>query len=163
MLRLAIQCFTKKPKAQEPQERAMPLIKVTSGAPNIPPGTTAATLISLRPKVINTADGEKDVLEWTFSTDNGEISAISSLNTGPKSKTFAFLVALLGKENVNIDDGFDEPDLVGKQALASIVIDDRGWPKIDALIPMPKGMKAGAAPARTTVAASQADEDDLPF
>jgi hypothetical protein len=143
----------------------MPLIKVTSGAPNIPPGTTAATLISLRPKVINTADGEKDVLEWTFSTDNGEISAISSLNTGPKSKTFGFLVALLGKDNVNIDDGFDEPDLVGKQALASIVIDDRGWPKIDALIPMPKGMGRQTTSARTApvAAAPQADEDDLPF
>lgn len=152
----------------------MPLIEVSSGAPTIPQGTYPASVVGITEKSLATKYSkpgqEDDFLEWTWLVHlpgghTEEIRSLTTTATGPKSRVFEYLMALLGK--VDIGDGFEESDLVGKQAMLSIIINDDGFSKVDRVVAMP----AQAAPAKgpktpaPVAAADEAEEsgDDLPF
>jgi hypothetical protein len=157
-----------------------PLITVKSGGPDIEPGTYPASLISIEAETINSGvsqynpSGEpQDVFVWTFDLgedeetgESIEVSGVTSQMTGPKSKTMQFLRAL-GLDPQPKDE-IDPADLVGRQALATIERNDKGWPKVTGLTALPKQpRKSAAKPApRPTVreqVAETEDEDDLPF
>lgn len=154
----------------------MPLIEVSSGAPTVPQGTYPASVVGITPKSLATRYSkpgtEDDFLEWTWLVHlpgggTAEIRSLTTTATGPKSRVFEYLVALMGAGKVDIGDGFDEADLVGKQAMLSIVINEDGFSKVDRVVALP----AQAAPAKgpktpaPVAAADEAEEsgDDLPF
>lgn len=153
----------------------MPLITVKSGS-SVPAGTWLADLLSIAPKRMVTQYSkngeEQDFLEWTWlvhGPEDGEINSLTTTATGPKSRIFEYLTALLGADKVKVDAAFEESDLVGKQVMVQIVITDDGFSKIDKIMGAPKGGKApAAAPAAAQPAAAEVDagpskDDDLPF
>jgi hypothetical protein len=175
----------------------MPLFTVNSGAPDIDDGVYPVVLTKIDgPKSIYPQSGpnageEVKIFEWTFSIvapgtkeDGAELTASSSMSSGPRSKMYAWLTALLNGKAPQIGASFEAKDLVGKSALATIRKDDSGWPKIDNLGAMPASMQQASfaratgapiaaegspapaaatdAPLRETVAAGAA-EGNLPF
>jgi len=150
----------------------MPLITVSAGTPAIPAGTYPATLIGIAPKRMATSftnGEEQDFLEWTWLVEapekDVEITSLTSTATGPKSRIFEYLLALVGPEKAAVGAGFEENDLVGVKVLVSTVVTDQGFAKIDKIVAAPRGRQAAAAaaPAPRVQAPAAAPDDDLPF
>lgn len=169
-------------------------ITVTAGAPqvDIDPGVYEVTLLDIsEPRTIFPQSGpnagkEVTLRDWTFTLEDGtEIRGSASTASGPKSKTYAWLTALLGGTPPAVGQSYPKSQLVGRLALATISIDEGGWPKIQNLSAMPRSMAAApavagpvaappapAAPARPVparrvaaqpVAVAAGAADDLPF
>lgn len=129
---------------------ATPLsITVGTGVPDdqLPPGNYPATLTAVVERTIEVKGESRDVFEWTFAVptanDDGtpgdpiSISGLSSQMTGPKSKTAAFLVALLGPSAVQPGATFTMNDLVGKTCLIQTDLNDNGYHKVVGATPTP--------------------------
>lgn len=174
----------------------MPLIEVKSGgASDIPDGVYPVILVDIKgPKTVTAQRGPNagtdiDLFDWVFAVDQPgdpldgkEIEASSSTASGPRSKMYAFLTALLNGVAPAVGKGFEKVDLVGRRALATVQRDPDGWPRLVNLGALPIAMqqerfaqatgtpvKANGAPApaasskaplRETVAAGEAE---LPF
>jgi hypothetical protein len=127
-------------------------ITITAGAPalDIEPGTYEATLAAIsEPRTIFPTTGanagqEVEILDWTFVLDGGEeIRGTTSLSSGPKSKLFGWMTALLGGKAPEVgaalawtDDGhvtLGGQQLDGRIVNATIGLNEGGWPKITAL------------------------------
>lgn len=151
----------------------MSLIKLTSGGSDLEPGTYPVMVTAITPKVVPYNGEDNDVLEWKFElVDTGEeITGLTSRNTGTRSKIAQFITALLGPEAAAVGAEFSEADLIGKGALASVILNAKGWPKVDALMPMPRtrtrpapvDSRPVAAAATVRAQAAPAGDDDLPF
>lgn len=111
----------------------------------IDPGTYTGVVLSVEAARIETDDGPKDLLRWTFAIDldghGEEIDALSSRATSPRSKPYGWVTALLGRapepgERVKL------ADLSGRSALVSIELDDNNYPKVAGLMALPKGPKS---------------------
>lgn len=167
----------------------MPFFEVKQGGVDIPDGVYTVTLIDLKdPKTVTAQRGPKagqniDLIDWVFIVDSGphegtEFESSCSTASGPKSKMYAYLTALLGGKPPVVGATFEKTDLLGKRALATIRKDEAGWPRVENLGAMPAEMlqkafvkatgtptseaQPAAAPLRETVAAGAAS-DDLPF
>lgn len=130
-------------------------ITITAGAPalDIEPGAYEATLTAIsEPRTILPMTGanagqEVEILDWTFVLDGGEeIRGTTSLSSGPKSKLFNWMTALLGGKAPAIGASLDWTDdhvtlggeqLDGRIVNATIAISENGWPKITALSAIP--------------------------
>lgn len=164
------------------------IITINAGAPqsDLTPGVYEVTLTEIsEPRVIFPQSGpnagkEVTLRDWTFALEDGtEITGGASTASGPKSKTFAWLTALLGGTPPAVGQSYPKSQLLGREALATIAIDEGGWPKIANLSARPKARVAAApvaAPAARRpqpVAASGpplnglpapvAADDSLPF
>ena len=175
---------------------AQPLsITIGSGMPDdqLPPGNYPATLLSVTERTIEVKGESREVYEWAFAVptqeDDGspgdpiKVSGLSSQMTGPKSKTAAFLVALLGPAAVQPGATFTMNDLVGKECLIQTELNEAGYAKVVGATPMPVSsaprpsnrVAAGVSTASEAEEKPQAtvkpvkpqrsdgDEDDLPF
>ena len=171
----------------------MPIFTVNSGAPEIEDGVYSVVLTDIKgPKTVLATRGPKagqeiQLFDWDFAIlDDGPqkdvvVSASTSTASGPKSKMYIFLSALLGKKP-EIGQGFELTDLVGRMALATIEKDDGGWPRLSNLSAMPRAAlqqqfgKVTGAPTQGTpipagvsaaplngLPAAAAPTDDLPF
>jgi hypothetical protein len=144
-------------------------ITITAGAPqaDIEPGVYEVTLTEIsEPRTIFPQTGvnagkEVTLRDWTFSLEDGtEVRGSASTASGPKSKTFAWLTALLGGTPPQIGQSYPRSQLVGREALATITIDESGWAKIANLSARPKARTAPgvvatvAAPVAAPVAAA---------
>jgi hypothetical protein len=155
-------------------------ITISAGAPqiDIAPGTYEATLTEIsEPRTIFPQTGpnagkEVTLRDWTFALEDGtEIRGSASTASGPKSKTFAWLTALLGGTPPVVGQSYPRAQLIGREALITITIDDGGWPKITNLSARPKVRAVAAAtvaapvPARRAVAqpVAVAAGEDVPF
>lgn len=172
-------------------------LTVSQGGVDIEEGAYAVVLVKVEgPKTIDTQDGPKDILEWTFAVIDGdyadtEIRDSTSMATSPRSKMFGWLTALANGKKPDVGLEFDTDALLGRTAVATIEVNDRGYPKIKTLSAMPRtaaeaalagrmGLPSQAparqAPARApqqaavpagrgrgAAAALVADADDLPF
>jgi len=168
-------------------------ITVGTGMPDdqLPPGNYPASLTSVVERTIDVKGESRDVYEWTFEVPTEEedgspgdpikVSGLSSQMTGPKSKTAAYLVALLGPQAVQPGATFTMNDLIGKDCLIQTDLNDSGYAKVVGAVPLPTSAArrpsnreaAGAAtaeakpkpkPAMPKVATAAEDtEDDLPF
>lgn len=100
---------------------------------DIAPGTYKAQLERTEIKAGGSfGDGKFRVWHWLADV-NGEATPISdstSLNTGPQSKAYARLTALLGRAPVA---GEKLEDPTGKTVLLTIGKKDNGFPRIDAV------------------------------
>ena len=104
--------------------------EIAAGNKGIAPGTYKATLTEVSIKESETGQYRL----WDFLADvNGElvpVSGTSSTNTGPKSKSFQWLTALIGRAP---QAGETIEDPIGKMVLLTISQKDNGFPKIDLL------------------------------
>lgn len=155
----------------------MPLITVNQGGPDIEAGVYTVILTGIDgPKTIIPQSGvnagkEVSIFDWTFAVDEGEyegteIQATTSVSSGPRSKMYAFLTALLDGKAPAVGASFEATDLVGRRALATISRSESGWPRVENLGALPKAMRPTVAPKpatsslRTQVVEPAAD---LPF
>ena len=129
----------------------MPFIQVSSaGGADIPDGVYPVILTDIRgPKTVTAQRGpnagqDVDLLDWIFNVDQPgspvdglEISASTSTASGPRSKMYSYLTALLNGVAPAIGTGFEKPQLVGRRALATIQKDVDGWARIVNLGAMP--------------------------
>lgn len=132
----------------------MPFITVAQGGSDLPDGVYSVTLVQIsEPKTVTAQRGPKagqdiDLLDWTFAVDDGgqfdgeTIQASTSMASGPKSKMFNWLTALLGGRPPLIGASFERTDLVGRRALATIRKDEAGWPRLENLGAIPASMLA---------------------
>jgi hypothetical protein len=162
----------------------VPLIEVKPGTPMVPAGTYSASLIGIRPRRMvsqfsNPPGQEEDRLEWTWLVDGPdkevEITSLTTLATGPKSRIFEYLLALVGPDKAQVGAGFEESDLVGKGVMVSVIVNADGFSKIDTIVAAPvvgakakasaNGASSPAAPVERVKAPEPdpAPEDDLPF
>ncbi len=167
-----------------------PLFTVKAGGPEIEDGVYPVILLEIRgPKTVTAQRGPKagqdiDLFDWTFAIDGGvldgtTVDTSTSTASGPKSKMYSYLTALMGGKAPLVGASFEATDLVGRQALATIRKDDSGWPRIENLGAMPTTMRmpfpaAAAATTPAPVAAmagvglarpgtAVASDADLPF
>ena len=157
-------------------------ITITAGAPqvDIAPGVYEVTLTEISeirtifPQTGPNAGKEVTLRDWMFSLEDGtEIRGSASTASGPKSKTYAWLTALLGGTPPTVGEKYPKSQLIGREALATIAIDEGGWPKITQLSARPRTRTApvaapvpvaAAAPRRAQpVAAAPVAAADLPF
>lgn len=108
--------------------------EIQAGGPDIAPGTYKATLekVEIGEGTFNGNTGPIRV--WHFLCDvNGTlvpISATSSMGTGPKTKAYAWLTALLG-EAPKAGETVEDP--IGKMVLLTVTRKENGFPKIEQL------------------------------
>lgn len=158
-------------------------ITITAGAPqvDIEPGVYEVTLTEISeirtivPQSGPNAGKEVQLRDWTFALDNDvEIRGSASIASGPKSKTYAWLTALLGGTPPVVGQSYPRSQLLGRVALATIEIDEGGWPKIRQLSALPKTTRATTTPtpapqpvtpaaARPVAPVAAGIADDLPF
>lgn len=114
-----------------------------TGGSKIEPGTYKAQLTRVE-SGIPTSFG--NARKWYFLADvNGEgeeLTALTSENTGPQSKSYQWLTVLLGRAP---SAGETIQDPTGKTVMVQVEKNDKGFPKIVALIPIvePVQVEAG--------------------
>jgi hypothetical protein len=154
----------------------MSLITVSKGGVDIEPGTYTVTLVSIEgPKTITPRNGpnagqDVEIFDWLFAIDDEgteyhgtEIQATTSTASGPKSKLYGFITALLDGKAPTAGTAFEAGDLCGRVALATISMSDSGWPRIDTLSALPRVMRAPAAGRRAVPVPVAEAPADLPF
>lgn len=141
---------------------------VTAGAPqvDIDPGVYEVTLVEISeirtifPQSGPNAGKEVNLRDWTFALEDGtEIRGSASTASGPKSKAYAWITAFLGGTPPAIGQAIKFDQLIGREALATIEMDEGGWPKIRNLSAKPRARAAApqaAAPAAEAVPAAAA-------
>lgn len=162
-----------------------PFIRISAGAggSEIPDGVWPVILSDIRgPKTVTAQRGPNagqdiDLLDWVFAVDapgtpldGKQIEASTSTASGPRSKMFAYLTALLGGVAPAVGAAFEKPQLLGRRALATIQRDTDGWARIVNLGALPAQFQAAPAATPAPAAAPQqpvaigaAKADDLPF
>lgn len=149
----------------------MSFIEVKAGGSNIPDNVYTLQLNAISdPKTVTAQRGPKagqdiDLLDWTFVVsdpgsqfDGEEITESTSTASGPKSKMYAWITALLGGQPPAVGTRFEKSDLIGRLALGTIRKDESGWPRIANLGAIPASMlgqrvaAATGAPTGGTVA-----------
>ena len=152
----------------------MALITVKGSGTDLQPGAYEVTLTALEgPRTIIPQSGpnagqEIEILDWTFHTEDGQpIEGTTSTASGPRSKLYAWLTALLGGVSPATGQQFEPGDLVGRMAIATIELNDAGWPRIAGMSAIPKrstpAATSPAAQARAKAATPAQPAADLPF
>lgn len=145
-------------------------ISAGAGAPDIAPGVYDVTLgavsgvRTIYPQSGPNAGGEVQIRDWTFVLEDGtEVSGSASTASGPRSKTYAWVTALLGGQAPAPGAVVRLADLVGRGAIATIAAEPGGWPRITTLSARPQRRQAAAPPAPAARPAAPAGDDPLPF
>ena len=146
-----------------------------AGQSDIAPGTYRVTLTEISEIRTNTATRgpnagkEFSIRDWTFFTDDDqEIRDSASVSKSNRSKQYQWVTALLGGTPPALDQKLSLGQLIGREAIATITIDDGGWPKIAQLSARPKARTAptpvaAPTPATRRQVAPVAADADLPF
>jgi hypothetical protein len=146
----------------------MAFIEVKQGGVDLPEGVYTVALVSIsEPKTIFPQSGvnagkEVVIRDWTWMVADGpyrdtEIQSTTSTASGPKSKIFSYLTALLGGIAPQVGTKIEESSLIGRPVLATIRRTEDGWPRIETLSAMPSSM----VPSPTRLGTTPAEE--LPF
>ena len=108
---------------------------ITAAAVDIAPGTYKGQLESVEVKPTENFGGG-EYRQWNFLIEvDGKllpVSATSSMNTGPRSKSYLWLTALLGRAPAA---GETIEDPTGKTVLLTIGQKENGFPRIDGVSP----------------------------
>lgn len=126
-----------------------------------------------------------NLIDWTWAIDKPghpldarEITSSTSDRSGPKSKMFAYLTALMGGVAPAPDTKFAKTDLVGRRVYGTINHDEEGWNRLGALVAippddvqrafvqatgLPQQVQPPVAAVAQPVGAAPAAGDDLPF
>ena len=129
----------------------MPVVKIGAPAQDIAEGTYRVVLVGCEqvrrevPVIDGPGSEVKDFLLWTFviptsTTEGIEMDRLTSLATGPRSKTYEFLHALLGPNAVVTNAEVDTDAAIGRTAYGKVAPNKNGWMSIESLIPEPAGL-----------------------
>jgi hypothetical protein len=140
-------------------------ITVNAGGPEIPDGVYFVQLTKIGdPRTVTAQQGPRqgedvDLIDWTFTIEQPGselheqvIDASTSTASGPRSKMYAWLTALLGGVAPIVGTNFKKSDLIGRYALATTRKNDAGWPKIENLGAAPAALLATRIAAATGTA-----------
>lgn len=104
-------------------------------------------------------NGQRFVWLWVDPEDDSTyVEQLTTTATGPKSRTNEVLVALLGAENVGPGKKYDEADLIGKHALVSIGLNEKGYAKVEKVTALPVKRKA-----RMVAVPQEVEDEPSPF
>jgi hypothetical protein len=99
--------------------------------------------------------GEAPAIIWTFGIRDAEmyeVEGTTSEATGPKSKARPWIESLMGKQAAaDALKGVLKPDdLIGKDCIVFVTINDAGWPKVKQVLPdtSPQSSESANAPRR---------------
>jgi hypothetical protein len=171
----------------------MPSIEISASGPNIEDGVYPLQLSAIVgdpdqpdvPRKWHDPVKDEDVYfwDWVFHMDDGtELRCGTSTKTGPRSKMFPLLTALLGGRAPKYGDKLDFKDLIGRMVLGTVQRQESGYSDIVSFSAMPisglskkvaestgaavtpKGSPAPVAPASRPIR-DQVDEevDQLPL
>jgi hypothetical protein len=151
----------------------MPFVTVSSPANDVEAGVYEVALVRISdPRTVTAMRGpsagkDVDLIDWEFEILKGPhagkvLNVSSSTASGPKSKMYGFLTALEGGKSPTRGTSFEKSDLIGKMALATVTIDDEGWPRISNLSAMPASMLQAHFSEATRPKPQEAPQD-LPF
>lgn len=129
------------------------LTMTIGGGYTVEPGTYEATLIALEDFQYDDGEGNKTLRRWTFGLESEvdpegkpiTIDGVSSTATGPKSKAFGWLAALLGRPPVT-GETFTPSMLVGRGCMVTVELNAEGYSKVAAVVPQPRRGRVAAAP-----------------
>jgi hypothetical protein len=118
-------------------------------------GAYAATLVEIEgPRTVTPKDGREpfELIEWTFAVEGAPDDAClvwtsTSTASGPKSRMYGFLTALLGGRAPAVGQGFEAQDLIGRGAMITIRRDEDGWTKVDNVSALPRQPQAAPTPS----------------
>lgn len=161
--------------------------EIPAGDPDVEPGTYLATLTALKPYTLYetskgwTRDKPDDgtvveaynKIEWVFHTDDEEplpIRGNTSTARSDRSTLYAWATGLGMPAATVLDRSKPIPasQLIGRQAMVTVVLDKNGYSKIASVVPAPRARAADPAPAGafdgapTTPPATE-PADALPF
>lgn len=147
-------------------------ITITAGRPNRqgdeqdfagPDGSYLATLIGVTEPITAKStmadargDGTWTYRDWTFAIDGGQYDGqvldvrANASSSGPKSKQFAIIAALIGRTppvGAQID---IQAHLVGRQCLLGIKTNDNDYPYADTFMAVPGAQATAPAPVVPT-------------
>ena len=111
------------------------------------PGTYPATVKSVEAVTLETRDGAKDLVRWTFEavTADGEVievDGLSSRNTSPRAKSIRWLTALGRKPSAGKPT--DPEDLAGLPGMVILGVDENGYQTLEDVVAPPAQAKAKA-------------------
>lgn len=161
---------------------------ITVGAAGIDPeldlenGTYPLTLVEIDdpkriftdryPSRIDAVSGDEvggtEIIVWRFVTDNDRyVEGATSKASGPRSKMYEWLTALLGREPRERE-SFAKSDLIGRGALGQVGHNKSGYPRVTSLLALPsrgsgKAVSAPVTPTAPAPAKAATNEDDLGF
>jgi hypothetical protein len=104
---------------------------------------TGLNIIWMPSKWPERPDGMARAIEWLFTLDdldpNGNVVTVkgtSSLATGKKSRAYPWLSALVGRDRADAAGKtmIRKEVLIGRECTITIVINDSGYPKVDAVL-----------------------------
>jgi hypothetical protein len=99
----------------------------------IPPGVYPATVSEI---VLREADDGREWLAWEFALDDGRrIGGGTSYALGVRTKAFAWITALLGRERMGGGTQITETDLQGAVCQIVVELDAEGLPKVGSVLP----------------------------
>ena len=112
---------------------------------DVPNGTYNATLTKIKDLVIDVKDEttgqleERQLIEWTFSLDDGsgDVKGVTSRATGPKSKAGPWLRALLGSDP-EAGRILRRDDLLGREVMVVVVRDKNEYAKVETVTARPR-------------------------
>lgn len=140
-------------------------ITISAGAPQVEPGVYLATLTSIsEPRTVTAQRGpnagqEVDLRDWEFTLEDGTpVRGSTSTSSGPKSKMFSWITALMGGVPPAVNTTISFTQLVGREVHITVEQDPDGWARIANVSAKPKSL---AKPIAQPVAA--APQEDLPF
>jgi hypothetical protein len=125
-------------------------LTASQGGAEIDNGTYPATLLGIMVVAATLkSPNEKDWLKWAFVVDDGsaegvELSAASSYKLTSKSKTRAWVEAVIGKQLKNGETIVLE-DLKALDCFVLITHDENGFARIENVLPLPKRSAGKAA------------------
>ena len=129
----------------------MPSIEISASGPNIEDGVYPLQLSAIKgdpededqPRLVIPTQGPNAgerlfFWDWIFHMDDGtELRYGTSTKTGPKSKMYGLLTALLGGKAPKYGDKLDFTDLIGRMVLGTIQRQESGYSDIVSFSAMP--------------------------
>lgn len=171
----------------------MPFIVVSKGGPSaetdIPDGVYPLILTAISdPRTVTATRGPNsgkdiDLIDWTWTIDlpgspldGKQLDSSTSTASGPKSKLYSYLTALMGGVAPAPNSQFEKTELIARPVLGTINHDDEGWNRLANVSAVPAAMlqqklaQATGTPVITPPAvnpvptvAPAAPQPDLPF
>lgn len=157
------------PPPGQPQQPASagPAFTVGAGGSDIPEGWYPMILTDIgEPKAITSQYGETQLRDWNFQVvgagqyEDTEVRGATTTATGPKSKAYAWLRVLLGREP-------QKGEQIAKESITGRVVygyverkDD--WPRVGTVAPLPPTVAEQAFGQMTGAPMAQAPQPSAP-
>jgi hypothetical protein len=133
------------PSAQTPIADDDELV-IEIGAGDVEDGTYTATLTAIEPLTVDTTNPDtgqaetRDLLRWVFAIEpeGREVRGLTSRATGPKSKLYKWIGAMLGADALGTGVKFRRRDLIGREIMLVVGRDKNGWGTVTDVVPLPK-------------------------